>query len=618
MCGIAGFISFSENPTRFLKSALILQHHRGPDSTNYVVDKNIGVCHSRLSIIDIESGKQPMEFNNYVIVFNGEIYNYKEIRNLLKSKGIEFNTNSDTEVVLKGYAYYGKEILDKLRGMFAFCIWNKRKNTFFLARDRFGIKPLHYFYNAKIGFAFSSEINPLINYFKENTSISADAIDTYLTLQYIPSPYTAYNDIRKLEAGAWLEVNSSQITRKGFYFNIYSYKPPLINFTSYCEAKEVTNEILANSVQSHMIADVEVGTFLSGGIDSTLVTQYASSFSPGKINTFSIGFNESQYDESSYADFASQLLGTKHHKYIVEKLNVEDLKLIASAYGEPFGDSSSVPTYFVSKLAGKDLKVCLTGDGADELFFGYDRYFGWLNKTKRYQDISQIKKMYVKLGRKISPQRYGSLPDEPNFERWLSTVEFFKEEDKKRLWISKPAENKILVSINEKYNKLNGSIMGVARKMEIALYLNNDILTKVDVAAMQNSLETRTPFIDKEVLDIALSLPEDYLYLVDYEKSTYRGKTILKDILGNTFPNDFIDRKKMGFSMPLDKWLFGHGDLRDYILSEFADSNNMLYEFLDKKEVHEVVDGKKQSNVGRSGQLWLLIMLSEWLKNTTK
>ncbi|MCB9192569.1 MAG: asparagine synthase (glutamine-hydrolyzing) [Flavobacteriales bacterium] len=615
MCGIAGIIS-PENTevSNFLNLALKSQHHRGPDAEGVLSDNGIGVCHSRLSIIDLEGGVQPMIYQDWVIVYNGETYNYQSLRNDLKAKGFEFESSSDTEVILKGFICYGKEILAKLRGMFAFCIWNRKSNTFFLARDPFGIKPLHYYSNNNI-FSFSSEINPLIENYRQSITMDPDAIDAFLTLQYIPSPYTAYKEIRKLEPGNWMEISSNgTICDQGSYFDILSYQPSSMRLSSYQDAREYLKETLTESVRAHMVSDVEVGTFLSGGIDSTLVTMLAQQLSPHKVHSFSVGFSEADHDESAYALQAAQKIGTNHHTYMVNGISPDQIQTISRAYGEPYGDSSSIPTYFVSKLASEYVKVCLTGDGSDELFFGYQRYFGWLRKTRRYDSIPNWKKFYVKQMRKINAERYGPLPDEPNFSRWLSTVHFMPAEERETLWGTKQSANRILKSMELNFNRLEGSVMEKARRMEILYYLNNDILTKVDIASMLNSLETRPPFTDMRVLDAALNIENSFLYRKKPESDEYIGKAIVKDLLAEHFSEDFIHRPKMGFSMPLDKWLF-MGETGDFIRDELLNPNAKILSLFDKSVIESRVNGIIKSPAGKAGPLWNLLMLHLWLEH---
>ncbi len=615
MCGIAGIISNNPNKSRFLKTALDLQRHRGPDGEGTYEGDNVGLAHSRLSILDLEGGRQPMESPRSVVVFNGEIYNYKELRHELKPKGYIFKSESDTEVVLHGFEAWGPNLFIKLRGMFALAILNKVTSEITLARDPFGIKPLHYFHNQE-EFAFSSEINPLKSYYSNQISHNTDALIAFLHLQYIPSPKSAFHEIKKLEAGTYLCVDGKGKITKNVRFFIPETIPTRekTDVFSYQEAVKKTKEILIESVNAHMLADVEIGTFLSGGVDSTLITLLASELSPGKINSFSIGFAEAEFDESAYSTEAAKVIGTHHHHLVIDSITEADVLDLVAAHGEPFGDSSGIPTYFVSKLASNQVKVALTGDGADELFFGYDRYAAWEKKTARFSEIGSVKRRYVRTMRGLRPQRYGYMSGEPNFEAWSKSMETFPVPSLRELTglDSLMDKNPVLLDCKKWFNDCSAySEMDCARRAEIRYYLREDILTKVDIASMRNSLETRPPFVDVRVWEWARSLPESYLFQEGLN-SAFIGKRILKDILADRFPSTFIHRPKMGFGIPLDAWI-NKGNLRDLYRAAIFSSEAPLRQIIDQKAIQHWHAHQIEQGPGAPYSQWVLLVLNAWL-----
>jgi asparagine synthase (glutamine-hydrolysing) len=622
MCGIAGIISNNPNKSRFLKTALDLQRHRGPDGEGTYEGDNVGLAHSRLSILDLEGGRQPMESPRSVVVFNGEIYNYKELKQQLESKGFTFQTHSDTEVVLHGFEAWGESLFPKLRGMFAIGIYEKGAATLTLARDPFGIKPLHYFQGGG-AFAFSSEIKPLATAFAQNLSLNFDTLSAFLHLQYIPSPNSVYNEIKKVMAGTSLKVSPQGNIIKHAQF--YSPQPLTLRQKrtdlSYEEVLKKTREVLLESVQAHLLADVEVGTFLSGGIDSTLVTMLAAELSPRKINTFSVGFEEAEFDESHYSTHAAKAIGTQHRQMSLKTISEDDVRQMVSAHGEPFGDSSGIPTYFVSKLAGSQVKVALTGDGADEMFFGYDRYAAWISKTARFSEHSAFKKAYVRFMRKFRPSRYGPMSGEPHFRSWSKSIETFPIQTLSEIFGQANLfnTNAILRESEAWFNEHTAfSVMDAARRAEIRYYMQEDILAKVDIASMRNSLETRPPFVDLRVWEWVRQIPEAYLFDHGHQKPFY-GKRILKDLLKPTFDASFIDRPKMGFGIPLNSWI-NKGNLRSAYEAAVFSSESKLKDILDQKKLQKWHREYIENGPGALSSQWVLLVLNMWLeqRNTVR
>lgn len=620
MCGIAGIITQRPIKSRFLKIALDFQRHRGPDGEGTWDGPNVALAHSRLSILDLEGGHQPMENLRFVVVFNGEIYNYKDLKIELIAKGFSFRSNSDTEVVLMGFEAWGTQLFSKLRGMFAIGIYEKETGSLTLARDSFGIKPLHYFNGSDV-FAFSSEIKPLSATFVSDISLNPDALSAFLNLQYIPSPHSVYRQIKKVNAGTWLKIDSKgQVLRQEGFGSI---QPLTIRQKrtdlSYEEALKKTREVLLESVQAHLLADVEVGTFLSGGIDSTLITMLAAELSSRKINTFSVGFEESEFDESQFSTHAADVIGTQHHQISLKSISEDDVRQMVWAHGEPFGDSSGIPTYFVSKLAANKVKVALTGDGADEMLFGYTRYAYWMNKTNRFAEHSHLKKSYVRFMRRWRPDRYGPMSGEPQFHAWTKGIETFPIEHLAAIFGQENLRKKNSI-IKESEAWFNGyfefSVMDAARRAEMRFYLQEDILTKVDIASMRNNLETRPPIVDIRVWEWIRQIPEAYLFDYGHQKR-YVGKRILKDLLRPTFESSFIDRPKMGFGIPLNTWI-NKGNLRDAYQSAVFSSGSELINILDQKQLQKWHRDQIENGPGALYAQWVLIILNLWLEERKK
>jgi asparagine synthase (glutamine-hydrolysing) len=625
MCGIVGIIrnNFAIEKVE-LETMNNTQVHRGPDGEGYYLDNNIGFGHRRLSIIDIDSGQQPMSTNNnnYWVTYNGELYNYLELKSELKSKGHVFSTKSDTEVVLYAYKEWGKECLNKFRGMFAFAIHDKEKNIVFLARDQFGIKPLVYRVSNDF-FAFSSEIKALTKVIGPPLVGSLKSLDIYLTLQYIPAPHTIYKDVYKLPPAHYLIVsNEGSILEKKRYYNI-NFKPKKKNNSLDWLSK--TENAIANSVKSQLISDVPFGVFLSGGIDSTLVALKMSKILDQPLKAFTIGFNEKKYSEIKYAEHAAKKMGVELISEIVTEKGTDILpKLINDHCGEPFGDSSIIPTWFVSRLARKEVTMALTGDGGDEMFGGYDSYQSWTRNTPKNILNNKIKynqyfgipryllgtyKEYLKNGKSLN-----------NLEEWIDLMAYTRVDIRQRLW-KKNIYNKFSYNIDcfkeihSKSSKIDR--LSYAQHIDINTYLPNDILTKVDIASMANSLETRPPLIDVELAKIVEQLPiheKNQLFKLEMQ-----GKSILKRILAGDYNDDFVYRKKQGFSIPFDQWFFQEKEngklFKDLILGE----KSKLNRFFNPEIIKEIWNGYNNNSGSFNffGPLWLLFVFAIWLEENS-
>ncbi len=604
MCGIAGFWQDSINPSQ-INSMLETIKHRGPDSNGQWADKphHLVLGQQRLAIIDLSpGGHQPMlsDGGRVAITFNGEIYNYQQIRQELELCGIHFRSHSDTEVLLRGYIHWGTEILDKLVGMFAFAIWDSAKEELFLARDRAGEKPLYY---AQAGqkFAFASEIQALTTLDWVNSSIDQDALSLYLSFQAVPAPYSIYKGIKKLPPAHAMIVSKKE-TKSWRYWDPVKFISQAQLDISAEDASEQLEALLKEAVRGQMIADVPLGAFLSGGIDSSIVVSFMTELASAPVKTFTIGFEEGIRDESSHAAEVAAYLGTDH---TCEYLTMDDaLKLVSNIptmYGEPFADASALPTYLVSKVARQHVTVSLSGDGGDEAFGGYDRY-SLLEKLEPW-----IKNLgpfggAMRSASKILPRRAAILA--PFVGRDLSVMyqayvgRFNKEE-----LLELTGHHASAFEFERAWQLEGVSNRRKAMLTDMMLYMPEVVLAKVDRAAMAVSLETRAPLLDHRILEFALRLPD---HLV-------KDKFILKELLYKRVPRKILERPKQGFGVPLRQWMTR--DLKDLLIDTVTPAALRDLGIENYKKVNELI--AKQLNEGAyfEHQLWSLLVLCMWHKS---
>jgi asparagine synthase (glutamine-hydrolysing) len=568
MCGICGYFSnnnkFSEEDLIKMSSAIA---HRGPDAEGFFHSEIAGLGHRRLSIIDLSaSANQPMHSHNnrYVMVFNGEIYNFKEI-----NTGFNMNTSSDSEVILEAFALWGPEFVNRLNGMFAVTIYDKEEKTFYFFRDRIGIKPLYYYWDGQ-NFAFASELKALktSGYINNNISINYLAINEYLHLGYIPEPHSIYDKIFKFPAGSWAKLNSRGFEIKKYWSINDKISDKLI--TNENEAKERLKELLISSVKYRMISDVPFGTFLSGGIDSSLVTAIAQSLSAEPVKTFNIRFEDSEYDESPFARAVSKYLGTNHHEYTVTKKDgIEMIPELMNIYDEPFADSSAIPTLLVSKMAKQHVTMTLSGDGGDELFMGYGAY-KW---------AARLNNPFAKNFR--APIK-GALSLLSN--RYKRVSHLFEKVSKDQLCSHIFSQEQYLFSRTEIKRILNPEFYHgfqlderptLARKLtpaeeqslfDLKYYLKDDLLVKVDRASMHYSLETRVPLLDYRIVEFAYNLHPSL------RSKDGVSKYLLKKVLYDFVPSNYFNRPKYGFAVPLQKWM--KSDL-NFLLTGYLSETNI-------------------------------------------
>ncbi|HJT68233.1 MAG TPA: asparagine synthase (glutamine-hydrolyzing) [Pyrinomonadaceae bacterium] len=620
MCGIAGIV---RNDGKQIDQQLLARmceaiRHRGPDDDGFYINGSVGLGMRRLAIIDLKSGKQPIHNQDRTswIVFNGEIYNYLELRATLEKLGHTFYTNSDTEAIVHAYDQFGVDCPKHLRGMFAFAIWNERTQELFLARDRVGKKPLLY---AQVNnqFIFGSEFNALLLHPDISRDVEPEALDYYLSFMCIPAPLTAYRAIRKLEPGHWLRWRNGEIESQRYWQPDFTKKIAI----SEEEAGERTVDILREAVRVRLMSEVPLGAFLSGGIDSSAVVALMSQESSEPVKTFSIGFDEQDFSELHHARRIAEHVGADHHEFIVRPDALEVLPTLVEHYGEPYADSSAVPTYYVAKETRKHVTVALNGDGGDESFAGYERYIA-MGLTEKYRHVpsflreSLIKETVnliptspAKRSKVRSVQRMLNAVALPRVDRYTRWVSVFNEETKQPLYSDFFREQTRGANatgvLGEWFKRANG--IGVIDAMLLTdqmTYLPNDLLVKVDIASMAVSLEARSPFLDHHVIEFAASLPQDL------KLRRLTSKYLLKKVLRKFLPAENLNRGKMGFGVPVGHWFRGQMQpfLREVLLSEKA-----LRRGLFKPEtVRQLIELHTCGERDYSQQLWTLLMLELW------
>lgn len=568
MCGIGGFINIEFNKEHLHKINGALKH-RGPNSNGIYFNSasKIGLAHTRLSIIDLRSeANQPMESHckRYKMVYNGEVYNYKTIAKDLKK---DFKTTSDTEVILEAFVLWGIDFVNKLNGMFSIAIYDTYENKLYFFRDRAGIKPLYYFFKNQ-QLIFASELKAISSVFNNSLSINKQAVSDYFHYGYIPKEESIFEDVFKLPAGSYALFNNGNLTINN-YWNVESKitNNTVRNFDS---AKKNLNELLFDSVEKRLISDVPIGTFLSGGTDSSIVSTIASKVSNTPLNTFSIGFKEAKYNESENAKEIARYLKTNHHEFIVSEQDIlSDFDTIIDSFDEPFADSSCFPTYIVSKLARQHVTVCLSGDGGDELFMGYGSY-NWASRLSNpllwnfRKPISSLLSMSSTERNKKASSIFNS-PSEGKMNHLFSQEQYLF------------SNKEIQLLLNDFPSASIDKIINTKRKLtpiekqsffDINNYLKDDLLVKVDRMSMLNSLEVRVPLLDYRIIEFALNLDESL-------KISKNGtqKYLLKEVLYDHVPQQLLNHPKWGFSIPLQKWL--KNDL-SYLIDQYLSPELIL------------------------------------------
>lgn len=620
MCGIGGFIAkkTSFEGKDFLAHCGVCMAERGPDQFGEFIKDNVGFIHKRLSIIDLsESGRQPMsdETGKYVITYNGEIYNYKELKKELLVAGRHFTTESDTEVIIQGYKTWGsKKLLEKLDGMFAFALVDFEKNVIVLARDIFGKKPLYY-YQDDACFLFSSDIRAIHAKVKGNLSLDLESIDYYLSELSVPQPKTIWKEVKQLQPASYMELYLHDFNvQERDYFQLSNNVSP--SHLSLEEAIEETEVLLKAAILKRLVADVPVGCFLSGGVDSGLIVSILASATSEKVKTFSIGF-DGEDNELPDARIVADRYQTDHHEIIITPSIIEDLPNLIRYVGEPFADSSLLPSFYVCKAMRGELKVVLSGDGGDELFGGYPQYVQAYKSDQFMRKhrvnasaflAAQGDKFVARIqGRKENAGAYWhySQLDAP---RRLSREIGFAEDEKRQLYSANFKQsvsfyNSYMNSIWESQTTLSN--VNTLMRSSLQTRLLNDYLVKVDRASMINSLEVRSPLLDKELAKFAFSLPDQYKF------HNAQSKYILKKLASKYFDPEIFNKRKRGFSFPLAKWLeIGFKER----LNSLKGNDASIYktELFSQEEVVQVITRYNKGNVEAVNKVWILLCLDEW------
>ena len=620
MCGIVGVISKSEDEKNKIHEATRRMIHRGPDAEGFYKDDFISMGHRRLSIIDLDSGDQPIrsEDNRHVIIYNGECYNFKEIKKQLVTEGARFFTNSDTEVFLKGFIAYGIQFLPMVNGMFSFAIWDNQKNKLYLGRDRYGEKPL-YFYHDDNRFIFSSEIKSILSFGVEK-KINAIALNYYFSLTAIPAPHSIFEGIYKLRPSSILSFEKGSFSISSYYDLKEKIHSQDVIFNE-DEAKKGLKKRLTYSVEKRMISDVEIGAFLSGGIDSGIIVGLMSQLSNQPINTFTIGFKEKDHDESKNAELVARFFKTNHTNYVLRYEDIlhylDDLLL---HFDEPFADSSAIPSSVVSKLASEKLKVVLTGDCADELFGGYNKYLAphyakklhclhpFLKKHAVLTGLKMMSKLGVYGEKMRQIEKVVNASELTSFDqRFQMMCLAFSSSEREALFSNSLFNSHPKKEINKIYESLRAEELSKTLFTDVHFVLESDMLVKTDRMSMFHSVESRIPFLDPDVVEFAFRI-NDSLKIRKNNK-----KYILKKTFETMLPKEILRLPKKGFTVPVEKWM--KNQLREEIeqlLSKEYVGDQGIFDFeLIRKIKKEHFSGYKNYRY----RLWALFVFQKWYQH---
>ncbi|MEO6133553.1 MAG: asparagine synthase (glutamine-hydrolyzing) [Ginsengibacter sp.] len=628
MCGIAGFIDFNNKSNAdILKACTDTLEHRGPDGSGYEFiqtnDCQVGLGHRRLSIIDLSNAaSQPMWYKNLCIIFNGEIYNYAEIKLTLEKLGHSFSTHSDTEMILHAWEQWGAKMLEHFIGMFSFSIFDNEKNKLFCCRDRVGVKPFIYYWEDGL-FIFGSELKALVKHPSFRKEINLDAAAAFMQYGYVPTPHCIFKDTYKLKPGHYLEfdINKCTISTEQ-YWNVYDrYNQPTLNI-SLPDAIEETEKILTNAFQYRMVSDVPVGVFLSGGYDSTCVTALLQKNNSEKIKTFTIGVPDGGLNEAPFAKEIAQHLGTDHTEYYcTQKEALEIIPELSFFYDEPFADSSAIPTSLVSKIARQKVTVALSADGGDEIFAGYNRYEYVTKYGKKLQALPpSLRKKIANVMDKIPANsipvfnkkylfhsRYEKIksllknPSEKNI--LLSLTQQMDDENISRLFINKVATVSTAFDSTELKPEFY-STLSYLMAIDYQTYLPDDILQKVDRATMSVGLEGREPFLDHRIIDWAAQLPMEYKY------NNGNKKFIIKEIVHKYISPKTMDRPKMGFGIPVAEWL--SGPLKHFVDQYLEESFVQKQNIFNYQEIQTLRNSFYNGKKEKAEKIWFILMFQMW------
>jgi len=640
MCRITGFLDLSYKDDYSLETTILqmrdISIHGGPDDGGIYLEPQNGLAlgHRRLSILDLSPlGHQPMEFDNLVITYNGEVYNFREIRKELENLGYTFKSNTDTEVVLKAFHKWGIDAVHKFRGMFAFAIWDKKSKKLTLVRDRIGVKPLYWYYKDGL-FMFSSELKAFHKHPKFKKELNLEALTLYLQYGYITAPLTIFENTYKLLPGHYLEIDSKGNIKIEPYWEIEKFLLEGLEERekwirkSEDELAQELEELLTESFKLRMIADVPVGIFLSGGIDSSLVTALLTK-EGYKLKTFTIGFHEKEYNEAHYAKKVAEYLGTEHTElYCTPKEAFEVIPKLPELYDEPFGDSSAIPTYLVSKLAKSQVKVSLSADGGDEQFCGYTRYIFIVDRIAKlakipfknlliktletigvnklyffYRTFRFILPKYTNARDKIT-KLINTLKESEPMNLYDVSLKYFLPQDLgKLLNVNIPTKSQLFKVDGAIYKYKTNPLM-LFMYYDLKTYLPDDILVKVDRATMGVSLEGREPFLDHKILEWSLKLPVEFKY------KNRKTKYLLRKILYKYLPKDLVERPKQGFGVPIYEWF--KKDLKRLYIEYLDESKFKDLDIFNYKEIKNMLNQYLYEEGINHNKLWLLFVFQIW------
>lgn len=640
MCGITGFIEFLQTSPREVLSERISEmsdrlSHRGPDDAGFWVDEKCGVAlgHRRLSIIDqSQHGHQPMVSHNhrFVMAYNGEIYNFRQLQGDLSQLGAHFTGHSDTEVLLAAFALWGVEkTLSKINGMFAIALFDKETQQLYLIRDRLGKKPLYYGRQGSHVY-FSSELKAIRHHPNFSASINRAAVSAYVQLNYVPTPLSIYEGIYKLLPGTYVVISVGQqtISEPIYFWNHRAIaETPLNTDWNPLSARDALHDLLKDSVSLRMISDVPIGAFLSGGIDSSLVVSLMQAQSSQPVRTFTIGFQEEGYNEATEAKAVAQHLGTQHTELYVSPAEAQSvIPNLPSIYDEPFSDVSQIPTYLVSKLARSQVTVALSGDGGDEFFAGYNRHFwvpmlwrrvAWIPRAIRYPMLKaagllppQFYRSIPKLGQKNLANKVYKLLDmlsaKSPSEMYIQLISSWTSPEA----LVRDGVNTVSPYYKAYFRESTRDLMHTMMTLDAIHYLADDILVKLDRASMAVSLEARSPLLDYRVVEFAWQLP------LAYKAKGQQGKLILKEILNQYLPSQLIDRPKMGFGVPIGQWL--RGPLKNWAHDLLQEDTLIRQGFFHPSVINKKWRQHQQGHRNAQYSLWNILMFQAWLQENER
>lgn len=619
MCGICGYYNNTPDSgliiERSVREMCALMVHRGPDEEGIYVSGSIGLGHRRLSIIDLSSGQQPLsnEDGSIWIVFNGEIYNYREIREELLKKGHQFKTHSDTEVIVHLYEEYGEDLFAKLNGMFAIGLWDGIKKKLIVARDRFGKKPLYYCYKGNI-FIFSSELKAILANPSIAREIDPESVSNYLSFLYIPPPKTIFRGINKLEPATYLVYQDEEVFKKRYWEPSFGSSTEMTRKS----ATEQFHGLLQDAVRIRLESEVPLGAFLSGGIDSSTVVAVMANILDRPVNTTSIGFREVKFNELPYAGEVSRRYATKHNEYVLEPDFIRDLARIIYHLDEPFGDSSALPTYLLCKMARRNVTVALSGDGGDENFAGYDRYLSALTEERIREQVPSFLLNLISSGLRgiCSPYLRGYARTE-NLTLELpraacNTFFCFDDELKKDLFTAtfkgKLGDHSSLEIMDGYFKRAEGlDPLSRLQYVDLVSYLPEDILTKVDRMSMAHSLEVRAPLLDYRLVEFAGTLP------AKWKIQNGLGKAFLREAVAGMIPEKVMNRSKMGFGVPVGSWF--RGKLQRLMEAVLFDKRTIERGYFEPGFLRDLWARHLKGpawQIDLSQHLWVLLVLELW------